>query len=135
VAASVTFSGPGNASVGGSGPARAIVLTRTVHGATFLVAVRVPGAGLITIAGAAIRTLSRRVSGAGAYRLRVTLLPSARRALARTHRLRLALRVTDHPAGATATAASVALTVISPLNHRRPARARRASSGSTGGAR
>jgi hypothetical protein len=111
-AASVSFSGPGNAAAG-SGPqaGRARVLTRTVRGASFLVAVSVPGAGRITITGAAVRRASEAVGTAGAYRLRVTLTARERSALRHRRKLRLAVRVAYAPAAGPARSLSFPLTV------------------------
>ncbi len=132
-AASVTFSGPGNATAG-SPPGSARVLTRTVHGATFLVKVNVPSAGLITITGAGVRTVHKSVSHAGTYALRVTLTQKARAMLARSHRLGLRLRVGYAPPGASAQATIVRVPVL-PAVTRRTNHARRATSSTHGGAR
>jgi hypothetical protein len=109
--ASIDF-GPPNASSGSSTPsASARVLTRTVLGATFLVAVKVPGNGWITIAGAGIRPVAHSVITGGTYRLRVTLTPKARSTLHRRHRLKLRLHIAYAAAGSAASAATVQLTV------------------------
>ncbi|HEY4897337.1 MAG TPA: hypothetical protein VII01_14765, partial [Solirubrobacteraceae bacterium] len=84
VAASVSFTGPGNASPVGSGAVAAAgikVLSRVVHGSTFLLTVSVPGRGRIAITGAQLRTLRRTVTRAGTYRFAVSLKPRARSAL------------------------------------------------------
>jgi hypothetical protein len=82
------------------------------------VKVSVPGAGRIVIAGAGIRTVSRAVSRAGTYSLRVTLTAPERRLLARRHKLRLSLRVGHAPSGAGAQTAVVRLTVQPALRRR-----------------
>jgi hypothetical protein len=94
------------------------VLTRVVHGSSFLVKVGVPAAGRITISGAAVRTVGRSVAGAGAYALTGTLTQAARRTLARRHQLTLRLQVAYAPPGASARTASVGLTVMPALRHR-----------------
>ena len=132
-AASVTFSGPGNAK-SGSAPAKPRVLTRTVHGATFLVKVKVPGAGRITITGAGIRTVHRSVSKAGTYKLRVTLTAKEKRLLKHQRKLRLTLQVRYTPSGGASSVATVRLTVEPALRHTAARRAR-AASHNVGGAR
>jgi hypothetical protein len=132
VAASVAFSGPSNATTGAV-PANPQVLTRTVRGSTFMVAVRVPGAGRITIAGAGIRTVHRSVPRAGTYKLPVTLTAGEKRLLARTHKLTLQPRVTYTPPGDSAQDATVRVTVM-PALRQRTRHARRASTQKPGGA-
>jgi hypothetical protein len=111
-AASITFSGSGNASPGAP-TAKVKVLSRVVRGSTFLLHVRVPARGRITIAGAAIRTARRSIARAGTYRIRVTLTPSARKALRdrHSHSLRLTVHVGYRPASGTSSSAAVRLTV------------------------
>ena len=106
-AASVTFSGPGNVAA----TAKASVLSRTVRGDTFMVRVRAPGRGMITVTGAGIRTVRHAAARAGTYGLKVTLTASAKRELQPKHKLRLTLRVAFAPAGAKASEATVRLTV------------------------
>jgi hypothetical protein len=111
-AASVGFFGPSNASSSGSSSgASARVLTRTVSGWRFLVAVRVPGAGRITITARAIKRSSRLVHAAGSYNLSVVLTTRERGALRHKRMLRLTLHVTYAPAGGSASAVSFPLTV------------------------
>jgi hypothetical protein len=114
VAASVSFTGPGNASPGGSGAVSAAgikVLSRVVHGSTFLLTVSVPGKGRIAITGAQLRTLRRTVTRAGTYRFAVSLKPRARSALRRRHTLGVRLRVGFAPAAGRASSALLTLTV------------------------
>jgi hypothetical protein len=109
--ASITFTGPGNAS---SRPAAAKVriLSRSVRGAAgFLLSVRVPGKGRITISGAGLRPVTRSVGKADIYHLRVGLTARAQSALRHRHRLRLRVRVGYRPASGSASTATVALTV------------------------
>jgi len=121
LAASVAFSGPGNATT--SSLATATVLTHVVRGSHFSVKVKVPGKGQLTISGSGIRTVRRSVASAGSYRLRVALTPGARGELLHKHKLKLRLRVGYVPANGTASAARVMLTVKRGV----PNRARRAS--------
>jgi hypothetical protein len=114
----VTLTGPGNPSPGGP-PATATVkvLSKVVRGASFLIAVRVPGKGRITITGGGIRTVRRAVAKAGRYRLRVTLTSREKRVLAHKRKLRLHLRVRYRPAGGQAAAVTVSVRVKQPARH------------------
>ena len=97
-AASVTFSGPGNATPGVA-TAKVHVLSKTVHGSTLLLKVSVPGEGRITISGAGIGTVGKTVSKAGTYTLRVTLTTKEKRLLRPKRKLKLKLRVSYAQAG------------------------------------
>lgn len=115
-AASVTFSGPGNAPP--SAPvSRVRILTRVVHGAAFTVRVKVPGKGRVTISGAGIKRVGRFTRRAGTYQLRLMLTASAMTRLRRRHKLHLRLRVADTLAGGGASAAVVRLTVKPAVRH------------------
>lgn len=107
---SITFTGPGNPST--NPRTRVKLLTRTVRGTRFVVRVQVSGAGRITIGGSRIRTTRRSVARAGTYRLKVALKPTARRALAREHKLKLTLQVRYASARGSVEAARVRLTVV-----------------------
>jgi hypothetical protein len=110
---SVTFAGPGNPSGGpvrGSA-GRVKILRWVVRGARVALTVTVPGAGRITIAGAAVETVTRSVSHAGAYLLGVTLTAKARRGLAPRRRLNLRLRVRYEPAAGARSSVATLLTV------------------------
>ncbi|HEV7493176.1 hypothetical protein [Baekduia sp.] len=109
-AASVTFSGPGNATPPAT-PVKVKVLSTVVHGSRFLVAVRVPGKGRITISGSGIKPVGRSVGKAGTYKVRVALTAKAGRALKRKHKLKLRPRVVFAPAGGPSSSATVSLTV------------------------
>lgn len=130
-AATIAFSGPANVS-----PARrrraVSVLSRVVHGATFLVRVRVSAGGRITIFGRGARRVSRFVRRAGTYRLKVGLTGKAKRRLQRTHRLRLRLHVRYASRGSRASTATVQL-LIRPVYHGR--RSAGSSSNDRGGVR
>jgi hypothetical protein len=109
-AASVTFAGPGNASPGALTTTAGVkVLSRVVRGSRLILTVSVPGAGRITITGAGIRTARRSVSGAGTYRLMVSMTGKARKALKRKLKLKLGVGYT--PASGQSSRATVALTV------------------------
>ncbi len=107
-AASVAFSGPGNAAPGASA-AKVTVLSRAVHGSSFLVRVKVPGSGRIAITLAGVRTVRRSVSRPGTYTLRVMLTAREQQLLARKHLLRL--HVVFTPAGGSPSATTVSITV------------------------
>jgi hypothetical protein len=111
-AASVTFFGAGNASPG-TAPAsvKLKVLTKVVRGSRFLISVKVPGKGRITISGAGITTVRKLVSKAGTYNLRVTLTGKEKRALRHKRKLKLKLQVGYLPATGASSSATVALTV------------------------
>jgi hypothetical protein len=107
----VTFTGSGNQNPSGRPAGRAIVRTRTVRGRAFLLTVRVPGQGWITVSGSGIRRTSGFARRAGSYRIRVCLARSARRALSRKHRLKLRLRVLWAPPHAGSKTATFVITV------------------------
>ncbi len=112
-AASITFSGPGNASSVTPGrTARVRLLNRVVHGSTFFLRVEVPGRGEVRITGAGIKTVGRTVTRAGTYQLRVSLTASARRRLSRKRKLKLKLRARYSSVPGAASAAMVRLTVL-----------------------
>lgn len=133
--ASITFTGPGNPSPPAAA-ARVKILSRVVHGSRFVLKVRVPGTGRITITGAGIRTVRRSVARAGAYKIKVTLTANKKRALEHKRKLKLNLRVAYAPATGTASAATVSLTVepAAQSGHKSSNKAKRASH-SMGGAR
>jgi hypothetical protein len=126
LAASVTFNGPGNAKPGAV-PANVSVATHAVHGASFLIDVRVPVGGLITISGSGVRTARKTVAKAGAYRLRVTLTAKEKRALEQGRRLELKLRATFTPPAGASSAAAFSVTVKSATHARRARRATNAT--------
>jgi hypothetical protein len=109
-AATVTFSGPGNATPGGRA-AKVRVLRKAVHGARFVITVKVPAAGKLSLTGASTKTLRRAVSRAGSYRLTLGLTGRARHRLRGRGRLRVVLRVRYLPRAGRASSVSVAFTV------------------------
>lgn len=138
-AASVTFSGPGN--VQPNAPKaipkvtpKVTLLTRAVRGVSFLVRVKVSGRGQITISSASTKTVRRSVARADTYALRIALTPRSKRALQHKRQLQVKLRVRYKPAGASATVASVKLTVRPLVRSSGPGKARRAV-GNRGGVR
>jgi len=132
VAATVSFSGPGNTKGPKASTAKARVLTKTVHGASFTIAVRAPGKGTIAITGTGIKSAKHAAPRAGTYHLRVTLNAKNKRQLTRRHQLTLKLRVAFTPTGATAQSMTVRLAVKSPG---RPAHHTRHTATKRGGAR
>lgn len=109
-AGTVTFTGPGNQSSAGR-VGRVMVARRAIRGGRFVVTVKVPAAGRIWIAGAAVRTAARRVARAGSYRIAVRLTRRAERALRRRHRLRVHLRVAYAPSAGGRSSVSLSITV------------------------
>jgi hypothetical protein len=114
-AASVTFSGPGNASPAPPGPppGKVKVLSHTVRGSTFLVTVAVPGKGRIAITGNGVSALRRSLPRAGSYRFALSFTRKAREALRRRHGHKMAihLRIAYTPASGSASTANLTLTV------------------------
>jgi sugar lactone lactonase YvrE len=108
-AASVSFSGLGNATPGAA-VAKVKILSRVVHGARFPLAVNVPGKGQITITGAGIRTVRKSVSRAGTYKLRVALTAKEKQLLRHKRSLKLKLRVSYAPAGGASSAVTFSIT-------------------------
>jgi hypothetical protein len=117
VAATVTFSGPGNVtgstSASSSSRARAAiaVLSHRLAGDRIEIRVTVPARGRLSIAGAGVRGSARYVGRGGTYTLIARLKPRAMAAVATKHKLRLAIRVRYVPAAGRASAAVVYLTV------------------------
>jgi hypothetical protein len=109
-AASVTFSGPGNATSPAT-PVKVKVLSTVVHGSRFLVAVKVPGKGRITISGSGMKSARKSVGKAGTYKVRVALTAKEGRALKHKHKLKLRPRIVFAPAGGPSSSATVSLTV------------------------
>ncbi|HEV7493067.1 hypothetical protein [Baekduia sp.] len=112
LAATVSFSGPGNATPPPA-PAKAgkvTVVKRPVRGTHFTISVKAPAKGRITITGAGIRTARKSVGKAGTFKIEVALTARERRALARKRRLKLALRVTFAPASGSASHVSFSIT-------------------------
>jgi hypothetical protein len=124
-AASVTFTGPGNvaaANTPAAAPAgKVTLLTKVVRGTSFMVRVRVPGKGRVTISAPAVRPLIRSIAKAGTYGLKVTLTAKGKRELGQKRKLKLTLKIAYAPPGAKASTATVRLTV-EPVAARRPTR-------------
>jgi len=110
IAASVTFSGPGNEAAGAAATAKVKVIKKQVKGTTFLLTVKVPGRGRIAITGAGVRTVRRSVARAGTYKLRVTLTAKQTKALKRKRKLRLRLRVAYTPVTGARSSVSFSIT-------------------------
>jgi hypothetical protein len=111
-AATIAFTGPGNAKAAGPPPAGKIkILSHSVHGTTFILTVKVPAKGHISISGAGVGTLKRSVSAAGTYRFAVKLTRRARSALRHKHKLKVKLRVAYTPSSGAPSTVTVPLTV------------------------
>jgi hypothetical protein len=93
-AGSVGFSGDGNVGPPDAtvGPIR-VSKRRPVRATVAKLKVRVPGAGRISVKGAAVRAASRRASKAGSYSVKVALKPRARKRLRKNKKLTVAIRV------------------------------------------
>jgi hypothetical protein len=117
-AASVTFAGPGNTTPASpSGSVR--VIHETVNGMQFVLSVNVPGRGTIVVSSGAARTVHKTVTHAGTYKVTLSLTPRARRALRRSRRLKVAVRVNYTPADGPPSTAAVTTTLIAPRKGRR----------------
>jgi hypothetical protein len=113
-AASVSFSGPGNASPPAPTPVGKVKLLRhAVRGSSFLLTVSVPAKGQIAITGNGVGPLRRSLARAGSYRFAVSLTAKARAALHRRHghRMTIHLHIAYTPASGSASAANLTLTV------------------------
>ena len=109
---SASFVGPGNVTPGAPPPStRVSVLTRSAHGTTFVVRVRVPGPGRVTVTGAQISTVRRTVDRRATVRLRIHLTGRAANRLRRTHRLRIHLRLSYRAADGRGSSRVITLTV------------------------
>jgi hypothetical protein len=106
-AATVTFSGPGNAT-----PAPSVrVLHSVVHGATLRLVVRVLVAGRVTVQGHSLGSVTRSLRAAGVYSLRVRLNQAARSTLRHRRRLHISARVAFTAATGEYSSSTVRLTV------------------------
>jgi hypothetical protein len=108
VAGSVTFAGSGN----GEEPPLRSAATRPleVSGSAGAVSVRTPAKGVIRVSGASLITTSRTVTKAGSVKVALRLTAKAKRTLARSHRLRVKVRVSFTPKTGKATVKSLVLT-------------------------
>jgi len=111
-AASMSFTGPGDLASAPTAPppGRVRVLSRVVHGATFLVRVQVPGKGRITVTAAGIKTARKSISKAGTYSLRMALTAKEKKVLKHKRKLKPELHVTFLPAGGTASSITFSIT-------------------------
>jgi hypothetical protein len=113
VAGTVSFGGPGDAAPGSgrSASGKVSVLSRSVRGPSFVVKVRVPAKGRVTVTGRGVKSIKRSLGKAGTYSVKVSLTPAARSTLRHKRKLKLALRVGYTPASGSASSTSVSLTV------------------------
>jgi hypothetical protein len=113
-AASVSFSGPGNASPPAPTPVGKVKLLRhAVRGSSFLLTVSVPAKGQIAITGNGVGPLRRSLARAGSYRFAVSLTAKARAALHRRHghKMTIHLHIAYTPASGPPSSANLTLTV------------------------
>jgi hypothetical protein len=113
LAASITFSGPGNAASGapGSPQGRVHVLTHLVRGSRFSIAVTVNTSGRISLRGAAIRTVHGSLARPGVHRFVVKLTRRVAKALRHHRGAVLRLRVVFAPTTGTVSSLTVTLKV------------------------
>lgn len=118
--ATVTFSGPSNPTP--SSPpsakkkkkkAKISVSARVVKGFRFVIDVRTPAAGKLTVSGAGLKTIRRAVKGGHTYKLMITVTASERAALRSSHRarLRIVVHLLYRPATGGSSTATVPVTV------------------------
>jgi hypothetical protein len=113
-AASVTFSGPGNAtpaSKAAASKAAVAVTKRTVHGNAFTLTVKVPAAGRISAGGRNVRSANRSVTKRGSYALAVRLTAKATRTLKKRHKLKAVVRIGFTPTQGSTSSTTVTITV------------------------
>jgi Tol biopolymer transport system component len=114
VIASITFTGPGNATATrkpSRATARVRVLKRFVRGTRISLRVKVPGRGRISVAGTALKRATKTVSRAATYSVSAHLTAKAADALRRKHRLRLKVRVGYIPSAGKASSVTVTIQV------------------------
>jgi hypothetical protein len=111
LAASITFSGPGNTASGAprSPQGRVHVLTHLVRGSRFSISVTVNTSGRISLRGAAIRTVHASLARPGVHRFQVKLTPRAAKALRHHRGAVLRLRVVFAPTTGTVSSLTVTL--------------------------
>lgn len=112
--ASVSFAGPKTAmrpSGGSAGKAKVKLASKTVKGTAFAVQVTTPSKGRIRASGTGLLTVSKSTAKAGTYKLTVRLTPKAKQTLRRKRQLKVTVRVSFTPRGATASATSVSVTL------------------------
>jgi hypothetical protein len=110
VAATVTFTGPGNP----RSPTASVtvrVVHRSFNGTRFLFRIKVPAAGRITASGARVRAVSRTVRRAGTYTLTLDLNAIAQRRLKRRRPLTVRVRIRYASATGTSSVATVSIKV------------------------
>lgn len=105
--ATVGFSGPGNASPGG----RIRVIHRAARGTRFILIVRVPVAGRVSISGSGVLTSHRSLSRPGRYKFGVTLTRRAERRARRRGKLKVRVRVAFDSLGGAVQVARVQITI------------------------
>ena len=110
-AGTVTFTGPGN----GQAPTRVAAVTvsrRSLRGSSFVVNVKVPASGRITITGSEISQAVFRPRRAGTFASTLRLTARARALLRRDHTLRATVRVAYTPTSGTASTASLTVQLL-----------------------
>lgn len=115
VLATVAFDGPGNVVPAAVPRPRGSVtvtpLRRAIRTTRFALRVRTPAGGRLTVTGAGVRAVRRRLVHGGAHRVAVALSRAGRRRLRARGRLALRLRVGYAATGRPPSAATVSVTV------------------------
>lgn len=119
LAGSVTFAGPGDLPDAPDTPkaaARKVTATKpkTVKGTTARLAVRVPGAGRVSLSGAGIKATKKSVGKAQTVNVTVTLSAKAKATLRKKHRLVVSARVGYVPKSGAASSVTVRITFTQP---------------------
>lgn len=112
VVGSVSFTDDGNLAdppaVKGSAK---VTARKTVVGTAFVLSVKTPASGRIAVTGVRVATVSKRVSKAGTYRLKIGLNTKARKMLKKRRKLAAKVRVTYTPASGRASATTLTVTL------------------------
>ena len=111
--ATVDFAGPGDPAPTAKRVSQVVRVSgpKSGKGSRFVVSVKVPSAGKITVSGARVIKASRRVSKAGSYRVGVVLSARAKRQLRKAGRLKVAVRVTFAPSSGLSSSSTLSVTL------------------------
>ncbi len=111
VAASVSFTGPGNA-VSPTIPAAAPKVSRpkTVKGTSTQLSIKVPSKGKITLSGSGLKIVHKTATRSATYKLIAALTSKARASLKKKHTLKIKARILFKPSTGASSTATVTLT-------------------------
>lgn len=117
---SVDFVGPGNPVVPKPvRPSVGVKRLRAVTGTAATLEVRVPGAGRISVSGAAVRTSRRSATKAGTYSVKIALRARARSSLKKRKKLSVRVRIAYRVAGGRSASRAVLVTFRQPDSAKR----------------